>query len=99
MEYATQCMNMCVVNTRYSADSDGLVLPATLWRPGRLVLCLYMFRAVILRSAGLQALPVAFSEVQIRALVQIFPGDGGTPAQRGLRALGGRDRKDRLTVL
>ena len=24
MEYAKQCMNMCVVNTRYSADPDDI---------------------------------------------------------------------------
>ena len=32
---------------------------------------------------------MAFSEVQIKTLVQIFPGDGGTPAQRGFRAMAG----------
>jgi hypothetical protein len=36
------------MNTLISADSDGQVLPAALWRPGRLALCLYMFRGVIL---------------------------------------------------
>jgi hypothetical protein len=90
----------CAEHALSSADSDGAVLPAALWRPGRLALCLYMFRGVILRSAGLLGCPRWLScEVQIRALVQIFPGDGETPAQRDLRALGGRDRKDRLTVL
>jgi hypothetical protein len=43
-----------------SADSDGQVLPAALWRPDRLALCLYMVRGVILRSAGLLGAPVAF---------------------------------------
>jgi|SRR6266542_1379832 len=42
--------------------------------------------------------PVTSCEVKTRALVQIFPGDRETPAQCGLRALGGRDKKDRLTV-
>ena len=44
-------------NVRSSADSDGPMLPAALWRPGRLALCLYMFRGVILRSAGLLGCP------------------------------------------
>jgi hypothetical protein len=49
------------------------VLPAALWRPGRLALCLYMFRGVILRPAGLLGCPRWLScEVQIRALVPIF---------------------------
>jgi len=53
------------------------VLPAALWRPGRLALCLCMFRRVILRSAGLLGCPRWLScEVQIRALVQIFPAMG-----------------------
>jgi hypothetical protein len=60
-----------------SADSDGPVLPAALWRSGRLALCVCMFRDVILRSAGLLGCPRWPSrEVQIRTLVQIFPGDG-----------------------
>jgi hypothetical protein len=58
---------------RNSADSDGQVLPAALWRPNRLALCLYVFRDVILRSAGLLGCPRWLScEVQIRTLVQIF---------------------------
>ncbi len=49
------------------------MLPAALWRPGRLALCLYMFRGVILRSAGLLGCPRWLScDVQIRTLVQIF---------------------------
>ena len=49
------------------------MLPAALWRPGLLALCLYMFRGVILRPAGLLGCPRWLScEVQIRALVQIF---------------------------
>jgi hypothetical protein len=87
-------MDMRTRYVLYSADSDGQVLPAALWRPGRLALCLCMFRGVILRSAGLLGCSRWLScEVQIRTLVQIFPGDEETPAQRGLRVLGGRDRK------
>jgi hypothetical protein len=60
-------------NVRYSADSAGPVLPAALWRPGRLALCRYVFCGVILRSAGLLGCPRWLPcEVQIRALVQVF---------------------------
>ena len=45
---------MYLRNALLSADSDGQVLSPALWRPHRLALCLYMFRGVILRSAGLQ---------------------------------------------
>ena len=47
------------------------MLPAALWRPGRLALCLYMFRGVILRSAGLQAAPGGFQRGADKALVQL----------------------------
>lgn len=43
--------------------------------------------------------PVAFMRCADKDTGSNFPGDEETPAQRGLRVLGVRDRKDRLTVL
>jgi hypothetical protein len=48
------------------------MLPAARRRPGRLALCLCMFRGVILRPAGLLGCRWLSCEVQIRTLVQIF---------------------------
>ena len=74
MEYATQCMNMCVVNTRYSADSDGPVLLATLWRLGRPDSVSCMLCGVIFGWAKSPGLPTVTScEMKTRALVQILP--------------------------
>ena len=64
----------CARATRsFRLDSDGPLLPAALWLPGCLALCLYIFSGVILRSAGPLGCPLRLScEVQIT--VNVEPG-------------------------
>ena len=59
------CMPIIAIATRWLVHplmqirTDGCYR-AALWRPGRLALCVYMFRGVILRSAGLLGCPGGF---------------------------------------
>jgi hypothetical protein len=58
-----------------------------------------MLCGVIFGWAKSPGLPTVSScEMKTRMLVQILPAGRKAPVQRGLRALGGREVKDRLTV-
>jgi hypothetical protein len=91
-------MNMCVVNVRYSADSGVPVLADRTPAQGPPDSMFLLFRGVLRLGRALRLLPVTSCGVQIRALVQILAGGGEMPVQCGLRALGGQEGKDRLTV-